>query len=378
MPEYGLGFWQYKLRYQTQDELLQVAREHKHRSLPVEVLPDPDSMIAEIRSLGIKLMVSIWPTVDARSKNHSQMLASGLLIRQDRGLRVSMGPRICNHFDVTNPAARRFVWDTAKRNYDDKGVRLFWLDEAEPEHSVYDFDIYRYHQRPEPHGFYEGMKSAGQDPVVNFVRCAWVGNQKYGILLWSGDVASSWSSFRNQLSAGLSAGIAGISYNSDDVAFRELFVRWFQWGAFCPVFRLHGDRLPQQQMLGHSGGSHCLSGAPNELWSYGEEVYEICKMYLFLREKMRDYVREVLHVAHRHGDPVIRPLFYGLPEDERAWNVTDQSLFGRKVSRCAYSCGGAEEEEQERVGKVLEGGDTTTVDAPLEYMPVFELTEVTS
>ncbi|KAK0643684.1 31 glucosidase [Cercophora newfieldiana] len=430
MPEYGLGFWQCKLRYQTQDELLQVAREHKGRGLPMDVLvvdyfhwptegdwrfdptfwPDPDAMIAEVRSLGIELMVSVWPTVDARSENYDHMLASGLLIRQDRGLRVSMGPRIVNHFDATNPAARQFVWDTAKRNYYDKGVRLFWLDEAEPEYSVYDFDIYRYHQGPNlmvgniypleyAKGFYEGMKSVGQDRVVNLVRCAWAGSQKYGALLWSGDVASSWGSFRNQLSAGLNAGIAGIPWWTTDIggfhggdpndpAFRELFVRWFQWGCFCPVFRLHGDREPQQPRLGNSGGSHCLSGAPNEVWSYGEEVYEICKTYLFLREKLRDYVREVMDDAHQHGDPVIRPLFYGFPEDASSWEVTDEYLLGGRYLVAPILVAGQRQRkvwlprggnwqllsaQGERVGEVLEGGVETSVDAPLEYMPVFEL-----
>jgi len=429
MPEYGLGFWQCKLRYQTQEELLQVAREHKRRGLPMDVLvvdyfhwpkegdwcfdptywPDPDAMIAEVRSLGIELMVSIWPTVDILSENYEEMLAKGMLVRQDRGYRVSMGPRICNHFDATNPEARRFVWETAKRNYYDKGVRLFWLDEAEPEYSVYDFDVFRYHQGPNlmvgnifpleySKGFYEGMKEEGQENVVNLVRCAWAGSQKYGALLWSGDVASSWSSFRNQLSAGLNAGIAGIPWwttdiggfhggNPDDPAFRELFTRWFQWGSFCPVFRLHGDRLPQQRQLGDSGGSHCLSGAPNEVWSYGEEVYGICKTYLLLREKMRDYIRGVMYDAHTKGDPVIRPLFYGFPGDEMAWGINDQFLFGHKYlvapilvpgqrKRTVWLPKGAQWQqvsgEGERVGDVLEGGAETTVDAPLEYMPVFE------
>ncbi|KAK4448054.1 putative alpha-glucosidase 2 [Podospora aff. communis PSN243] len=335
MPEYGLGFWQCKLRYQTQDELLQVAREHKRRGLPMDVL-------------------------------------------------------VVDYFHWPKEGDWRFD-------------PTFWLDEAEPEYSVYDFDIYRYHLGPNlmvgniypfhyAQAFYQGTQSTGQTPIVNLVRCAWVGSQKYGALLWSGDVASSWSSFRNQLSAGLNAGIAGIPWwttdiggfhggNPNDPAFRELFVRWFQWGAFCPVFRLHGDRLPQQPRLGNSGGSHCLSGAPNEVWSYGEEVYGICKKYLFLREKMRGYVREVMDEAHRYGDPVMRPLFYGFPEDERAWEVTDQYLFGRRYLVAPILAAGQRtrtwvDAEGERVREVLEGGVTTTVDAPLDYMPVFEIVEI--
>ncbi|KAJ2966083.1 hypothetical protein NUW58_g10752 [Xylaria curta] len=199
MPEYGLGFWQCKLRYQTQEEILEVAREHKRRGLPMDVIvadyfhwpkegewkfdptfwPDPDAMIAELKSLDIELMVSIWPTVDRKSENYNEMLEKGLLIRQDRGWRIVMeGVGNCVHFDATNPEARSYVWQKAKKNYYDRGIRIFWLDEAEPEYTHYDFDNYRYHAGPDlmvgnvypvqySRAFYEGMKEAGQERVVN-------------------------------------------------------------------------------------------------------------------------------------------------------------------------------------------------------------------
>ncbi|KAI1302269.1 glycosyl hydrolases family 31-domain-containing protein [Xylaria venustula] len=441
MPEYGLGFWQCKLRYQTQEEILEVAREHKRRGLPMDVIvadyfhwpkegewkfdptfwPDPDAMIAELKSLDIELMVSIWPTVDRKSENYAEMLEKGLLIRQDRGWRIVMeGVGNCVHFDATNPEARTYVWQKAKENYYDRGIRIFWLDEAEPEYTHYDFDNYRYHAGPDlmvgniypvqySRAFYEGQKAAGQENIVNLVRCCWAGSQKYGALLWSGDIASSWPSLRAQLSAGLNAGLAGIPWWTTDIggfhggdpraeSFRELFIRWFQWGAFCPVFRLHGDREPQQPQHGSTGGSHCLSGAPNEVWSYGEEVYDICKTYLFLREKLRDYVRDLMKAAHVHGDPVMRPLFYDFPEQRRLWDVEDQYMFGPKylvapvlhegqrVRRVVLPRGCEWQElnaEGERIGPVHssprteEDGDdysqfAITVAAPLEYMPVFE------
>ncbi|KAI1817836.1 glycoside hydrolase family 31 protein [Poronia punctata] len=436
MPEYGLGFWQCKLRYQTQDEILEVAREHKRRGLPMDVIvvdyfhwpkegewkfdptywPDPDAMIVELKSLDIELMVSIWPTVDRQSENYEEMVEKGLLIRQDRGWRIVMeGVGNCVHFDATNPAAREYVWQKAKQNYYNRGIKIFWLDEAEPEYTHYDFDNYRYHVGPDlmvgniypvqySRAFYEGMKAAGQDRVVNLVRCCWAGSQKYGALLWSGDIASSWPSLRAQLSAGLNAGLAGIPWWTTDIggfhggdprepAFRELFVRWFQWGAFCPVFRLHGDREPQQPRHGTTGGSHCLSGAPNEVWSYGDEVYGICKQYLFLREKLRDYVRDLMAAAHETGDPIIRPLFYDFPEQKSIWDVSDQYMFGPKFLVAPILHEGQRERrvvlprgaqwqqlsaDGERVGQVHssppgDSGDfAVTVAAPLEYMPVFE------
>lgn len=367
-------------------------------------------MVAELKSLGIELMVSIWPTVDRKSENFDEMLAKGLLIRQDRGWRLAMDFQgDCIHFDPTNPEARKYVWEKAKANYYDKGIRVFWLDEAEPEYSIYDFDVYRYHQGPNlmignsypvrySQGFYEGMKAAGQERVVNLVRCAWAGSQKYGALLWSGDVASSWASFRNQLAAGLNAGLSGIAWWTTDIggfhggdgrdpAFRELLVRWFQWGAFCPVFRLHGDREPQQLRHGTTGGSGCLSGAPNEVWSYGDEVYDICRSYLALRETLRGYVRDVMHEAHVHGDPVIRPVFYDFPTDPAAWSMTEEYMFGPKYLVAPILQLGQRERtlrlpkgaqwraltvEGQAGGEVWNGGDSVTVAAPLGYMPVFE------
>ncbi|KAI0448691.1 glycosyl hydrolases family 31-domain-containing protein [Xylaria acuta] len=438
MPEYGLGFWQCKLRYQTQDEILEVAREHKRRGLPMDVIvadyfhwpkegewkfdptfwPDPDAMIAELKSLGIELMVSIWPTVDRKSENYNEMLEKGFLIRQDRGWRIVMeGVGNCVHFDATNPEAREYVWQKAKKNYHDRGIRMFWLDEAEPEFSAhYDFDNYRYHAGPDlmvgntypvqySRAFYEGMKTAGQEGIVNLVRCCWAGSQKYGALLWSGDIASSWPSLRAQLSAGLNAGLAGIPWWTTDIGgfhggdprtaeFRELFVRWFQWGAFCPVFRLHGDREPQQPRHGTTGGSHCLSGAANEVWSYGDEVYAICKKYLFLREKLRDYVRGLMDDAHRYGAPVMRPLFYDFPDQKNLWDVSDQYMFGSKYLVAPILHEGGRDRrvvlprgpnwqqmnaEGERVGAVhsspqtgSDGDFALVVAAPLDYMPVFE------
>ncbi|KAH8892526.1 hypothetical protein GQ53DRAFT_861876 [Thozetella sp. PMI_491] len=435
MPEYGLGFWQCKLRYQTQDELLQVAREYKARKLPIDVIvvdffhwplqgewmfdetfwPDPgrrvDAMIAELKSLGIELMVSVWPTVDRNSTNFLDMRARDLLVRQDRGWPISMeGEGNCIHYDPTNPAARQYVWEKVKKNYFDKGIRILWLDEAEPEYTIYDFDVYRYHLGPNlmignsypvfySRGFYEGMQAAsGTDSIVNLVRCAWAGSQKYGTLLWSGDIASSWSSLRDQLAAGLNAGLAGISWWTTDIggfhggdpndpAFRELFVRWFQWGAFCPVMRLHGDREPKQPRVGTTGGSHLLSGAPNEVWSYGDEVYGICQKYLSLREKMRSYVRSAMEDAHLYGDPVIRPLFYDFPQDPVAAKIGDEYMFGSKylispilgpgqVERSVYLPQGASWKqfsvEGEAKGEAMDGGRIVRIQAPLGYLPVFE------
>ena len=268
MPDYAMGFWQSKLRYQTQEELLEVAREYKRRNLPIDVIvidyfhwfkqgdwkfdptywPDPDAMIAELKEMGIELMISIWPTVDKQSENYKEMLHKGYLTHVDRGVRSSMDflGNTC-FYDATNPAARGFVWEKAKQNYYDKGIRIFWLDVAEPAYSTYDFDNYRYYLGPNlqvgniyplmyAKTFFDGMAAAGQENIVNLLRCAWAGSQKYGALVWSGDIASSFASMRNQLAAGLNVGLAGIPWWTTDIGgfhggipadedYRELFAR---------------------------------------------------------------------------------------------------------------------------------------------------------
>lgn len=365
-------------------------------------------MIKELKDMGIELMVSIWPTVDKRSENYKEMLEKGYLIRTERGVRVSMtfqGHTV--HFDATNPGSREYVWNKAKENYYSKGIKVFWLDEAEPEYKVYDFENYRYHLGANiaigniypvqyARTFYEGQAKEGQKNIVNLLRCAWAGSQKYGALVWSGDIASSWSTFRDQLAAGLNMGMAGLPWWTTDIGgfhggdpkdpkFRELFVRWFQWGAFCPVMRLHGDREPRQPQVGTTGGATCLSGADNEVWSYGEEVYEICKTYMGIRENMREYTRKLMAEAHEKGTPVMRTVFYEFPEDEAAWEVEEQYMYGDK-----YLCCPVLEPGQTKTKVYLpklagdgkwksfwdeekwDGGVTIEVNSPLDRMPIFE------
>ncbi|MCH5253131.1 MAG: hypothetical protein J1F22_09205 [Lachnospiraceae bacterium] len=166
MPEYGLGFWQCKLRYYNQEEVLSIAREYKKRNIPIDVLvidyyhwprcgdwrfneeyfPDPKAMVEELHDMGIETMVSIWPQVDWRSENYEEMKQQGLLVKSNRGIDVQMLYLGSNVFmDATNPRTREYVWEKCKNNYADLGIRTFWLDEAEPEFTTYEFENYRYH-----------------------------------------------------------------------------------------------------------------------------------------------------------------------------------------------------------------------------------------
>ena len=303
---------------------------------------------------------------------------------------------------MTHPDGRKYVWDKMKKNYYEKGIKIFWLDEAEPEFTDYEFEHYRYflgadmevgniYPKEYARMAYEGMEAEGQKNILNLLRCAWAGSQRYGALVWSGDIDSSFRALRNQLAAGLNMGLSGIPWwttdiggfhggNIHDDAFKECFVRWFAFGAFCPVMRLHGFREPFKAPLGTTGGGKQISGAENEVWSYGEEVYEICKKYMELREKMRPYVRSLMEAAHEKGTPVMRPLFYDFPEDKKAWEVEDEYMFGPDVLVAPVLYEGIREREvylpegnwrNINDGREYAGGQTITAAAPYDAIPVF-------
>ncbi len=424
MPEYGLGFWQCKLRYYNQEQVIRIAEEYKKREIPLDVLvidyfhwprcgdyrfdeeyfPNPKKMVERLHELGIETMVSVWPQVDTRSENYEEMKQQGLLVKINSGIDVQMLFDGNNVFmDATNPRTREYVWGKIKKNYADLGINAFWLDEAEPEFATYDFDNYRYYAGPVAEKgniypreyarlFYEGQRANGQKEIVNLIRCAWVGSQKYGALVWSGDIFSSYEDLRKQICAGLHMGLAGIPWWTTDIGgfhggvtedegFRELLIRWFQFGTFCPVMRIHGSRLPFTPIVNKAGEVREKTGADNEIWSFGEEAYPVLRKFIGIRERMRDYTRELMRQAHEKGSPVMRTLFYEFPADDNCWDITDSYMFGPDILVAPVVHEGARSrqvylpKDAEWVlagsGKRYEGGKSYEIEAPIETLPVF-------
>lgn len=423
LPEWAAGFWQCKLRYETQEELLQVAREYKRRGLPISVIvidyfhwtmqgewkfdpekwPDPKAMVSELESMGIKLMVSVWPTIDPRSENYAYMREHNYILRGERGVDVVFmffGPQ--TYVDTTHPGAREFFWSRAKKNYYDYGIRTFWLDEAEPEMRPYDYDNVRMYLGNGEEvsniycvgfakAFYDGLKAQGEE-VCNLVRCAWLGSQRYGVVLWSGDIASTFDSLRKQLKAGLNVAMCGIPWWTTDIGgfingdpeseeFRELMIRWFEFGVFCPIFRLHGFRLPYpvRDILNPDG--YCGSGGPNEVWSFGEEAYEIIRRYMYVREELKPYIMGQMKLASEDGTPVMRPLFYDFCGDKNVYDIWDEYMFGPDLlvapvvelgarKRMVYLPEGCRWKDA-GTGMVYDGGTRIEADAPLDTIPLF-------
>ena len=370
MPHWATGFWQSRLRYETQDEVLSVARKYKDLGIPLSVIvidyfhwteqgdyqfdpkywPDPKKMADELHDMGIKLIVSMWPTVNEKSENYSKMFENNMLIRTVSGQNRIFdfyGPQAI--IDPTNPETRAFVWDKLQKNYIDNGVDALWFDEAEPEIHPEHFDnlilsagrgdeaglIYPYYYAKLA---YDGMRKTGRDDIVTLSRCAYTGAQKFGTLVWSGDIPSTFESLAAQIKSGLNMAMCGIPWWTTDIGgfyggdpdsevFRELIVRWFQYGVFCPVTRLHGSRR------GHDSTRDIIepTGGGNELWSFGDKVFPILKELVELRERLRPYVEKHMKIASETGIPVMRPMFFDYPEDAACYKTGEQYMFGDDI-----------------------------------------------
>jgi alpha-D-xyloside xylohydrolase len=424
LPEWASGFWQSKLRYRDQEELLAVAREYARRGLPLSVIvcdffhwpqmgdwrfepgewPEPAAMVKELSELGVKLAVSVWPTVEQDSDNHDALRANGLLVRDAHGGPLTMhwpsrdhGYRPMVHYDATHPDARKFLWEQLNEHYVSDGISLFWLDACEPDvpphlaaRAVYaagpGTQVGNLYPLLHAQGVADGLRSIGEDRPLTLIRSAWAGSQRHGTALWSGDIPTTFESLATQIRAGLNVALSGIPWwntdiggfhggDPDDPAYREVLIRWFQYGTFSPIMRLHGDRAPNQPF------STSITGGPNEVWSYGEEAYEILAAHLRLRERLRPYLAELSEAAHRTGAPPMRPLFFDFPGDERAWTVDDQFLLGPDLliapvaeagarSRPVYLPPGTRWRHSE-TGAVHDGGSTVEAPAPLAHIPVF-------
>lgn len=421
LPDWATGFWQSKLRYASQDELLGVAREYRRRDLPLSVIaadyfhwpmmgdfrfdpgdwPDPGGMVRELAGMGVELLVSVWPTINPASDAFEQLKVAGGLLGTRHGdgattefFDVPLRGRQClYHYDPSSPQARRWLWERIREGYGRHGVRAFWLDACEPELSSGDYrnlsfaagsgletgcHYPKWHQQ----AFFEGLRESGEDGILTLCRSAWAGSQRYGAAVWSGDIESSFQVLRAQVRGGLNMGLSGIPWWTTDIGgfhggdprsaeFRELIVRWFQFGALCPLFRLHGKREPGDDRM----------GADNEVWSFGDEAYGIICGLLRLRERLRPYIRLQAAETVRTGVPLMRPLFVDFPEDQDCYWSEDSFLLGDSLlvapvveegarSRMLYLPAG-DRWTCAWTGRSYQGGREMEVEAPLQRVPLF-------
>ncbi len=315
-------------------------------------------MIKNVHQKHAHFMISIWASFGPMTQQFRELDAKGLLMPFETWPQSGIShvwPPIMKYpsgvkvYDAFHPEARAIYWKYLKTLYD-YGTDAWWMDSTDPDFfnpkdSDYDHKVYGGTWRSQRNAFpletvrgiYKAQrKESGSKRVFIMTRSSYAGQQHYGSNMWSGDVASSWDMLRKQIPAGLSFSLTGNpnfntdiggffcgSYNTKgsgsapkNPQFQELYVRWLQYGLFCPVFRSHG------------------ADAPREIWQFGkkgEPVYDAIEKMIRLRYRLLPYIYSTAWQVTSNNDSYMRPLFSDFAADKRVWNMTDEFLFGRSV-----------------------------------------------
>ena len=405
--KWAYGFWQCKNKYESQAEVLDVAHRYRELHIPVDNIvqdwfwwnimgepvfnknyPDPKGMIDDLHQNHFHTMFSFWPYFRPGSPVYDEMDKRGFFVDK---MKVSgFHPAGQALYDAFNPAAREYYWGLIDKGLFKIGADAWWLDTDEPETEGSETNILvankvalgsgaRYtnlYPLMTTTAVYEGQRKASdQKRVFILSRSAFAGTQRNSITAWSGDVESNWLSFARQIPAGLNFSLSGIPYwttdiggfiigNPDDPAYRELFVRWFEYGTFCPIFRLHGTRTTNQ----------------NELWSYGADAQKILTSYDRLRYRLMPYIYSLAWMTTSESYTPMRPLAMDYRTDTRALNIGDQFMFGPALLVNPVTEPGATTRRMYLpkatwydfwTGRRIEGGTTIDAAAPLDRMPLF-------
>jgi alpha-D-xyloside xylohydrolase len=409
--KWAYGYWQCKNRYDSQAEILSIAKRYRDEKIPLDNIvqdwfwwntmgepvwnknySDPKAMVDELHKENVHLMVSVWPYFRPGSPVYDDMARKGLFI--DKTKVQGFHPAGMALYDAFNPEARKYYWDLMDRALFKIGVDAWWLDTTEPEtegreESILLHDTVRMDQKAASGAryanlfpllttaaVYQGQRSASdQKRVFILSRSAFAGAQRNAAAVWSGDVNPNWETFRRQIPAGLNYSMSGNPYwttdiggftvaNPDDPAYRELYARWFEFGTFNPIFRAHGTRSTNH----------------NEIWSYGPEMQKLLTRYDQLRYRLMPYIYSVAWKTTHENYTPMRALVMDFREDPRAWNIGDQFLFGPSLLVNPVTEPGATSRHLYLPkgkwynfwnGESVEGGRATEVAAPLDETPVF-------
>ena len=430
--KWAYGFWQSKNRYRSQQELVSVARQYRQLHIPVDNIvqdwfwwdnmgsfrfnkdyPDPKAMVDELHRQNFHLMISTWPYFYPGSAVYDDFDKRGFFL--DRKVVAGTHPAGMALYDAMNPQARAAFWGRMDDALFKIGADAWWLDTTEPETSGREENIItrdrtaigsgaRYANiYPLLHaaGVSEGQRSeTDRKRVFILSRSAFAGIQRYGVVAWSGDVMSDFETFRRQIPAGLNFSLSGIPYwttdiggfyigNPDDPAYRELFVRWFQFGTFCPIFRVHGTRSTNPAELSAWGpeaveivvdAKGTRAPSHNELWSYGAPAQKILTAFDRLRYRLMPYIYSVAWKTTSESYTPMRALVMDFGSDPRVRNIGDQFLFGPAILVNPVTEQGATTRRlflpdcgwyDFWTGSALSGSKMVDAPAPLDRIPLY-------
>lgn len=419
LPAWAFGYIQSQERYESAGELLAVTRRYRNAGIGMDAIvldwcswpdgqwgqkefdkarfPDPAKLIGELHALDAHLMVSIWPNTNPCTADNAEMKAEGRLLP---------GGAL---YDALDPRARAMYWQQAKRGLFDYGVDAWWCDSSEPwtsewshEEKPEDSEVYyeTYHLAADAIGadcanayaFYhaltmwEGQRGVSLDKrVVNLTRSAWLGQQRMGTILWSGDICASWDTLKQQIAIGLDMSASGMPYWTQDIGgffvkrgkawywdgqfergwadpeYRELFVRWYEYAAFLPIFRGHGTDIRR------------------ELFQLEGKEYAAVLRYNALRYRFLPYIYSCAGLLALEGGVLMKPLGFQYPNDVNALNTDDEFLLGDSLLICPITEYGARSRDvwlpeddwyELATGARIRGG-CYRAEAPLDVLPVF-------
>lgn len=435
LPKWAFGYVQSKERYVDSEELIETVKEYRERNIPLDCIvldwrswegdlwgekvfdasrfPDPKAMVDELHKMNTKLMISIWPNMAPGGTNSAQMLEKGYMLGNQ------------STYDAFNKEARELYWKQAEEGLFSSGLDAWWCDCTEPFEGDWKGTL-----KPEPEarielncreaktyldpayisaysllhsqGIYEGQRSVTKDKrVVNLTRSSYSGQHRYATITWSGDTAASWDTLKKQIPAGLNFCITGEPYwtmdigaffvkkkeqwfwageyenGYEDMGYKELYLRWFQYGTFLPMFRSHG------------------TDTPREVWKFGEKgdvFYDTLVRFINLRYQLMPYIYSLAGGVTLFGESMIKPLGIAFREDVRTFDINDEYLFGDSLLICPitepyYYEAGSKKADKEKIAEVylpsgydwydfwtnekFTGGKTITREVSLETIPVF-------
>jgi alpha-D-xyloside xylohydrolase len=397
LPLWAYGFWQCRERYTSGTHLVETVKEFRRRSLPMDVIvqdwqywgnngwgvpkfdeinySNPAGFIKEIHDLNAHFNISIWSNPDRNSAIGKEYVAKNLYIPNSKWL------------DYFNPVTRETYWNTLKENLFTYGVDSWWMDATEPENDALRGerthmglgDFYRLtYPLMVCQAVYEGQRKTTSDKrVCILTRSAFLGQQKYGAINWSGDVGGNWDSYRRQIVAGLNYNITGLPYWTTDIGgffrpgnsqytdkkYKELLTRWYQWGTFNPIFRIHGYMTE------------------TEPWKYGQKVEDNMRKMLNLRYRLLPYIYSEAWQISKNGSTMMRPMVMDFREDVNAINQPYEFMFGKSVLVAPVTEAVVDEWDVYLpkstdwydfwIGKRFKGGQTIKIDVPINKIPLF-------
>jgi alpha-D-xyloside xylohydrolase len=428
MPKWAFGFWQSRERYKTQQEILDIVGEFRKRKIPLDNVvqdwfywkenqwgsqqfdptrfPNPDSMIDVLhKKYNAHFMISAWPKFYEGISNYNEFDRKGWLYKRNIADRQRdwVGPGyVSTFYDVFNKEAQKGFWDLLNKNLYSKGVDAWWMDASEPD-ILSNVSPQKRKEQMSPtalgpaalvlnaypmqnaKGIYEGQRATNPNSrVFILTRSAFAGSQRYAAATWSGDIGSRWEDMKSQISAGVNFSMSGIPYWTMDIGgfavegryekpneqdldeWRELMTRWYQFGAFVPLFRSHGQ-FPYREMFNTAPENH--------------PAYQSMLYYDKLRYRLLPYIYSLAGEAYHKNGTIMRGLVMNFPNDTEVTNLNDEYLFGPSllVSPVYHYKQRAKEVYLPKgegwydiyKGEYLDGGKKINANAPYERIPIF-------